>query len=424
MTPPWTRRAFLGGGAGALALPLLPSLSPREARAAGNTPPKRLVVFFVPNGVRQSLWRPAAGSRLYLSPMMSPLAGFESDLLAVSGLDNRPAHDPIRVEAHYDDARALLCATNGVDPSLGRTLDQDIADVLGPTRFHSLHLGSEAARPCPPGPCAAYSNISWQSAGVPSGKIVSTRAVYGLLYGNDTSGSSDARVALGRSVLDAAREDLARFSQRAGSTDAARLDAYATHLRELERRLVVPLERTCPSSEPSDVPLTQAYGDAHIEAMIDLIVLALQCDQTRVVTYMLSNERSYRPLDHLGYALTHHDLSHHLTGLALAHLDVVRWEVSHLARLLGKLASATEPDGSRLLDHTYVLFCAAMGEGDHVPVNLPILLAGGGSGALGQHVEAPPGTPLADFWISLRNAFGIQDTTYGDDGTKSLIDLG
>jgi hypothetical protein len=65
-----------------------------------------------------------------------------------------------------------------------------------------------------------------------------------------------------------------------------------------------------------------------------------------------------------------------------------------------------------------------MSEGNgHVPLNLPILLVGGGAGQLkgGRHIKAPAGTPLANLHVSLLNKLGAPVETHGNStGTLNI----
>ena len=92
------RRAFLGGAGVALALPMLESLAPRgSAQAGGMTPPRRMVVLYVPNGMPMASWTPsAAGAGFPLSPILSPLAELRSEVQVLTGLANRPAERVFR----------------------------------------------------------------------------------------------------------------------------------------------------------------------------------------------------------------------------------------------------------------------------------------------------------------------------------------
>ena len=54
--------------------------------------------------------------------------------------------------------------------------------------------------------------------------------------------------------------------------------------------------------------------------------------------------------------------------------------------------------------------------------NLPILLAGRGGGAVqpGQHLRFSGSPPVGNLFLTVLRAFGIQDATFGDDGTAPL----
>ena len=49
--------------------------------------------------------------------------------------------------------------------------------------------------------------------------------------------------------------------------------------------------------------------EAHIDAMSDLIAVALSCDLTRVVSFMLGLGSSFRPYGFLGVPDEHHVIS-------------------------------------------------------------------------------------------------------------------
>ncbi len=164
----------------------------------------------------------------------------------------------------------------------------------------------------------------------------------------------------------------------------------------------------------------------HTELMSDLTALAFQCDLTRVTTFMLGNAGSNRVFKDLGITEAHHYLSHHGNDPSKqAQLALINtFEVGQLAYLLGKLAAVDEADGT-LLDNSLVLFSSEVEDGDsHWHVNLPVLLCGGGGGAVtpGRHL-VHDGAPIANLYVSILNALGVADETFGSDGTAPLPDL-
>ena len=67
---PWqmSRRAFLRGAGATVALPFLDAMIPPNASAQTMTGPRRLLVYFTPNGFNMSRWRPTrTGTNYQLS---------------------------------------------------------------------------------------------------------------------------------------------------------------------------------------------------------------------------------------------------------------------------------------------------------------------------------------------------------------------
>ena len=115
------------------------------------------------------------------------------------------------------------------------------------------------------------------------------------------------------SLLDRVRSDISRLQRELGSTDRTKVDEYLDSVREVERRIQIAeagaAENPAPDLErPVGVPA--AYGD-HARLMLDLQVLALQADITRVTTFQLARETSTRSYNEIGVSEPHHPLTHH-----------------------------------------------------------------------------------------------------------------
>jgi hypothetical protein len=56
---------------------------------------------------------------------------------------------------------------------------------------------------------------------------------------------------------------------------------------------------------------------------------------------------------------------------------------------------------------------------------MPILLAGGGSGAFnpGRHISFANDESVGRLFVSILQAFGVPDTTFGDNGDAPLTGL-
>ncbi len=431
-----SRRTLLRGIGASLALPLLEQMLPGAGRAeaAGHASIRRLVALFAPCGMIMERFTPAeTGSDYALTPILKPLEPVKDDVLVVTGLANRPAY-PDGPGPHVGGTGSFLTARkilpNGRIGN-GVSMDQIAARVLGKhTRYPSLELGIDgtATGACEGDfSCAYLCNIAWTSETAQLAKEVNPRALFDRLFG--AAGGDPAERALRnarrRSVLDLVRGDTERLVQRLGTADRRRLDEYLTGIRELERRLDAPGPEACEAGEPPQ-PITDLRD--HTRAMFDLIVLALRCDQTRVITFMMGNGASARQFPFLGISGQHHALSHHQNDpeKVAANEAINTWEVSQLAYFLGQMKAAKEPDGSSLLDSSLVYFGSEMGDPNvHDRLNLPVLLAGGAGGQLktGRHVRLASEQPVAKLYVSMLGMLGAPVPSFGLDGDGPLAGL-
>jgi len=427
-----TRRAFLAGAGALVALPFLPSLV--SGRASGSTArPLRFVAWYVPNGIHMQDFTPATTGQGYaLTPILQPLAGVRDDLLVVSGLANRGAQDNVAGDHARGTGAFLTCARP--DPlrvAVGVSLDQVIASQQPTTMsLSSLQLateGSNGAGVCDGGlPCGYQGTISYADATTPLPTINAPALAFDRLFAPLESGITqaerDRRRALHTSILDGLSDPIARLQRTVSSEDSVRVDEYLSGIRALELRVAnsaVPPNCTVPTrpSEPIDLP-------ARIELFSELMVGALSCDLTRVITFMSGNGGSDQSFPFLNAPESHHVLSHH-SGDPEKIAKVVAintWEMAIYASFLEKLRAVPEGDGT-LLDHTVVLFSSEVSDGNlHTHTDLPVLVGGGRLSGLqtGQHLRTDGEQPIADLYLALLSAMGLPQATFGLDGTRPL----
>lgn len=432
------RRLFLGGAGAVVALPFLESAMPRIARA-GDMVAKRFLAFYVPNGIHMPAWTPQiAGPDFELTPILAPLAPVQQKLLVLTGLANKPAQ-PDGPGDHASGTGAFLTArhpfkTEGADIQNGISLDQHAAATIGPvTRIPSMQLGidgGDSAGDCDSGYSCAYArNISWASESQPLPKVVNPSVVYDQLFGGfdpDASAAEQAKRKKYRtSVLDYVTGEAKSLSAKLGATDRAKLDEYLTGVYELGKKIEkIGTGPVCTAIDPpgANVPFAE-----HVTLMSDLMVLAMQCDATRIITFMLSNAGSGRSYEFLGVSGAHHEISHHQNLQEnfdkLTIIDT--WEVDQLAYLLSKMDSIDE-GGATLLDNSVVFFSSEIEDGNsHSHYNMPILVAGRGGGALssGRHLVFEGDRPVADLFVTLLNALDLPDTSFGDNSTGPITEL-
>jgi len=431
----FSRRRFLGGAGAMIGLPLLTSLLPRRARGADPARKQRFLALYVPCGIVMNRWTPVdEGANWTMSPILTPLAPYRDRTLVLSGVNNLPG----RSEGGGDHAAGtgafLTCThvkkTTGADISAGVSLDQVLAPVLSAgLPFPSLELGADggaAVGDCDTGYSCAYArSIAWKNATTPLPKQVTPRGVFDRMFAGYDPDASIAEVerrkALRKSVLDYGLGDAETLRTQLGRTDQQKLDEYLNSVREVELRVDRPVAVCRPGERPSS-----GGFEFHevIHAMMDLIAIAFECDQTRVITMMMGNAGSYHSHPQVGVSEAHHELSHHMNSVySNDQLEKINtWEVGELAYLMGKLDMIDDGNGQTALDNTTIFFGSEIEDGDaHRHSNMPMLVCGGGSGriATGTHRRLT-GQTQGNLFVSLLQAFGLPDLAFGDDGTAPM----
>ena len=139
---------------------------------------------------------------------------------------------------------------------------------------------------------------------------------------------------------------------------------------------------------------------------------------SRIATFVYANEGSTRSYAQIGVPEGHHDLSHH-GGDPKKHEKITkinRFHTTELAGFLGKLKAIREGDGT-LLDHSMIVYGSGISDGDrHNHDDLPIVLAGKGSGSVrtGRHVRYKRGTPLNNLYLSMLERMDVPTDSLGD----------
>ncbi len=429
------RRTLLQGVGVSLSLPWLEAMGPLTAWAERVAPdavaPNRMAFLYIPNGVHMSDWTPKQeGSDYELSPILEPLSAVKDKLLVLTGLTADKARP-------YGDgggghARALSAfltgahpyKTDGTDIRNGVSVDQVAAARIGEkTRLASLEMGTEPgamAGNCDSGYSCVYSStMSWRSATQPLPKEVNPKLLFERLFGSANDPAKAKRDARRKSILDYVREDSKSLASRLAVNDLRKLDEYFAAIRDIEQRIEradkLPPVKTPDYPAPIGVP---AVYEEHIRLMCDLLVLAFQADVTRVATFVLANEASNKPYPFINVPEGHHDLSHH-GGDAAKQAKLRQINLFHtrqLAYLLERLNQTSEGDGT-LLDHAMIAYGSGIHDGNaHNHEDLPILLAGGGSGTLstGRHLRLAPETPLNNLWVSMLDRMEVNVEKLGD----------
>jgi len=431
-----SRRTFIRGMGVGLSLPLLESMVPAQtplAKTAAN-PQIRLGLCFMPHGAVMAQWTPAEAGALKLSPILAPLEPHTDRVVVISNLAHQMAGPQGPGDNGGDHTRCPAVYLNGVHPKrtdgadirAGATIDQIAAQKIGQnTLLPSLELAIEdysgLVGSCDVGFSCTYMNtMSWRTPTTPMPMEINPRVVFDRMFGDGATAEERLRrIESQRSILDAVTGQIRRLQGGLGTNDRNRVAEYLDTVREIERRIQLSEKQ---SKSNLDVPASPSgipdEWEEHMKLMLDLMTVAFQADITRISTFMMAREVSYRTFPKIGISEAFHPASHHQNNAARleALTRINTYHVTFLAYLLERLKNAPDGDGS-LLDHSLILYGGAMSNSNvHNHSPLPVLVAGGAAGRMkgGRHLKYPENTPMANLLMTILEKAGIPQESVGD----------
>lgn len=406
-----------------------------------------------------------SGAAWELSGILEPIGNLKSKAIVLGGLANFCAFTTDPADVGYSHGRLpgafMTCANirqlqdqfNGQDVN-GVSVDQYIAldpsrQGLTPLPSLELSLGT-SENSCDGPPCSYSRNLSWDEAG-PRWPLIDPGAAFDRIVGlppDQPPPEQLARLrALDQSVIDYVVDSANALSPRLGTADRAKVDEFLTSVRSVEQRVAqVTVGDVCQVGErptmqaayPTNFNEPGGYDKStHADLMSDLIVMALQCDATRVVTQMMENERSEFVYDHINLrtftgntsveknepAGNYHGAS---AGYPEDFATITRWQVLKVAELCQRLDAIEDGPGVTVLDNSVVFLGSCMEGPSHRGINLPIVLLGGLAGTLktDQHLIFPDDRPLRDLYFTLMNqGFNLGITQFGNDALERPLSV-
>lgn len=435
MKPHHNRRHFLKSATGAaLSLPWLPSLahsSKQEVKA-----PTKFALFYSPIGVVRKGFFPGESDvavrkfrgmevhtiegakfdpgfhQLDLPYSLEPLKNVRDSITLITGLD-RTFQNGTDVHAQCGSCFLSSASPYEVENSawpLKRTLDHIIADQIGNvTPFRTLEFSANSHKDNKES--IYFDNISWFGTGHVAPSLRDPLKAYNTMFSiNENKSDLD--------ITDLVLADAKSMQRRLGRQDKEKFEEYYESIREIERRIE---KMQVLKKNLKEIPLeapTAAYlpRGEYISLMGDLMVAALQTGLTRVATFMAGPERWDTPF--LFESLfdgprSHHGMSHKPEEYENDLLKLDRFHVAQYARLIEKMQSIREADGTTLLDSTIFTYGSGLGDGStHQYNDLPIIVAG--HGQKGRHLAMPNATPLANLWLTQAKKFGYTGKRFAD----------
>ena len=473
----FSRRTLLRGAGVALALPWMESLLPKSAIAAGTTAPVRYMPIFLPNGAPE-LWTPnGTGSTWTLGSVLEPFGALKAKMNVLTNLENGSAFNADGspgVEPSHGrqpgawltcvDAETVKKRLNTQLEANGISVDQVMAAhaaFSGKTPLSSLQLGLSTVHSyCDGKQCSNSRSVSWKTETQPMYKKVDPLEAFNIISAVAMTGGGGTvdpavvakRIALKKSVLDACLENATATRARLGTVDQKRMDEFLDSVRAVELKVTQvsagmggvgaagcsaatkPTMATVTEDGIKQTTATYNKGD-HADAMNSLIVMALQCDVTRIITYMLEDERSEFTYDHVTKRKFTADGSVQSTGTCPEYhgggqhgsqddfAAITWWEMGKVADLCNKLDAIKEANGLSILDNSVIWVGGAMHGSDHSCDRLPTALIGSGGGKLktNQHITLNK-RPLRDLHFTMMNkVFGMGATDFGVNLTGAPI---
>lgn len=425
-------RGMAWGSAVSVSLPILECMLDTHGRAlADGTPlPKCFGVFFWGNGVRLASYVPSSVGSYELSETLKPLANVKDYVSVVSGYDIKSGNE----RPHHAGAVGILTGAPMVQQAppgapfastfSAPSIDQIIANwVGGKTRFKSVELGISPSVSTVEGTTLRY--LSHNGPDNPNPPEYFPQAFYSRVFGMGfknpgAANQPDPRLALRRSVLSIVRDDVTSLRNRLGKSDQVRIDQHFDSIRALENQILA-TEQAAPPPSACGMPgeIHDTPGDANLSAtmgiMAGLMALTLACDQTRVFSMLFSGSVGSTVYPELKIAATHHNLTHDEAGAQPQVQLITLFIMQRLASLLESLKTIQEGDRT-LLDRCIILATSDCAEGQlHSINNYPIVVAGGGRGALvqpGIHIKGDHAN-TSDVLLTLTQAMDIPITEFG-----------
>jgi len=440
------RRTFLRGvGSAAIALPFLDAMAPalRASTIPGGAP-VRMAFFYVPNGMIMDAWNPTYEGKFQELPRsLKPLEPFKDDILQISNLTHNTGR--ALLDGAGDHGRCCGSYLTGVQVKKSLTeikgsvsFDQLVANEVGKqTRFPSLELGMEDARQagdCDSGySCAYTNNLAWRGESQPLPPMLDPRALFERLFGTGQPMTPEQRkrqAIYRRSILDFVTDSTHKLESSLGPTDRRKLDEYLSAIRQVE----IQLERAEKDTRPIEPGMDKPYGipadfSEHFKLMSDMIAIAFQADQTRIVTFLMTREGSSRPYRELDIPDGHHPLTHHrnLPDLMEKVRKINEYHVRQFASFIEKMKATKEADGT-LLDNSMIVYGAGLSDGNaHLHEDLPTLIAGRGGNYIktGRRMVVRRETPMCNLFLTMMDRMGVHTEKFGDStGRLQGLDLG
>lgn len=329
--------------------------------------PKRLITIHVTNGAHADKWHPTAGTDFVLPQGSAPFEEVREHCLFVDGLTGAGGHGP-----HHQ------CVTNDKNDSI----DIYAAKKIGSdTPYPSLHLSAleqgglswinKNHVPFETNPIKTYDRLFPTINTGEDGKDWDTIRAQGILGMNlemikDLQGKLNAvqkqRLELHMESVEALQKNI--LQRAAGGSSAACTTPFWGGSV---------IDKTNLNNNAIDVNTTEQRIDLYME----MIVLAMKCDLTRVATFSFGDSGATILIPGLQHNADWHGCQHGYRN-EVDNPIARAWFSSKVVALMKALKAQPDVDGRTMLDNTLIYLTSDMGDGSpHINLRHPVVLAGG-----------------------------------------------
>lgn len=419
-----TRRMFLeGAGKTALAIPFLPSLLPSTAQAAAS--PTRFITmqsdYFIAREIATPLYsKPNAAAWTQVDAdnkyqLLSDIIKSEGQISEVFGKAWNSYANKMNIVSnsnaymmsflHNMTMASSACSVSGGDFSdpLYKYSTDFLAEkalyknsptpALGAARFNLWGTNNQYFN--------SWGTIDGKGVGLESAKNLTQLAT--TLSSNNVS-QADPKVLRRKKLIDSVLPELNRLKSNArlSSVDKTRLTEAADRWNDIQNRAGSSLQCSFPNKTQGE-----DWDQNHRQAM-DLMMMALSCNMTRVISYTLLQGGKENPQGLHNFA---HDARNRNFN------DVMKWRSNQVATFVGLLNSTMDENGAPLLDSSLLTWTHEYSSWGHQKFGFVSLTAGGANGRVknGLHLDVG-GTPHNNFFLTNLLALGLTLSDIERDG--------
>ncbi len=435
------RSVIKGAGSIAIALPWLEIMAPSKAHAQDGSSAKRFMAVYTPGGTVKNKWASNGSERSFqFGPILSPLNNLKDKILIPHGLDMKCAVG----EQHQAGIIALLTGTKQQGSrnrySSGPSLDQVIANKIGnDTSIKSLQIAIRWATGKSKGLLSPINALNFEDNGRynPIPPRLDPVAIWNDMFGtlNNTDPQAAALLQRKKSILDFVGKRYVSLSRQLGMDDRARLEQHLTKIREVESAIAAQGSTGGACTKPSRVNTSDYNPKTGLNSsnnggnkdkstdsaipkvgrlMMDMIVMAMACNITRVATLQWTDTEAKHTFPWLNLN-EHHHYYQHDGGFRPNECEKIgRWYCEQHAYLLQQMTNV-DMGGHSLLDESVVFFGSELSDPPtHRKNDMPFLLAGNGGGLRTGRMLKFNGRSHNDLLAGILNLYGQNVSSFGD----------